>query len=77
MNEADTSSALDIPQFLKRDREEVIKVEAIKISYRQTKEGNVVSFRIHPNDNDRYIADMALGQNVLLGVAVIDSETNT
>lgn len=62
---------LTIPKFLQRDREEIVKVEAVKISYRQTKEGNVVSFRIHPNDNDRYIADMALGQLVLLGVAEV------
>lgn len=70
----DDYSDIEIPANLRREREEIIKVEAIKISYRQTKEGNVVSFRIHPNDNDRYIADMALGQNVLLGVAVIQTQ---
>lgn len=47
-------------------------IEAVKIAYRQTKEGNVVTFRLHPNDNEKHIAAMPLGTNVMLGIAEID-----
>lgn len=52
--------------------EDVIKVECIKIGYRQTKEGSVVSYRIHPDDPNRGIADMPLGTRVMLGVVEIE-----
>lgn len=52
--------------------ENPIACEAVKISYKQTKEGNIVTFRLHPSDQDKHIADMPLGTMVMLGVAKID-----
>ena len=52
-------------------RSEVKKVEAIKIAYKQAREGNVVTFRLHFDDDTRAIADLPLGSRVLLAVAEI------
>lgn len=51
--------------------DEVTKVEAIKLAFKQTKEGNVVTYRLHPDDLNREIADMPLGTRVILAVAEI------
>lgn len=47
------------------------KVEVIKCSYRQTKEGDVISFRIHPEDRNNDLANTPLGTRMLLAVAEI------
>lgn len=49
----------------------VIKVEAIKISYRQHNAGNIIAFRLHPDENDRAISNIKLGSPVVLVVAEI------
>jgi len=38
-----------------------VKFDAIKIGYKQDKEGFVVALRIHPNDDHQAIANAALG----------------
>lgn len=53
------------------ERSEVKKIEAIKLGYRQTSAGNVISFRLHPDDDTRAIADMPLGSRVLLAIAEV------
>ncbi len=50
---------------------EVIKVEAVKSSYRQTKTGVVISFTLHPDDDHKQLADMPIGMRVVLGAAEI------
>lgn len=50
------------------------KIEAIKLGYRQTKEGDVVSFRIHPADRNNDLANTPLGTRMLLAVAEIKDE---
>lgn len=50
--------------------------EAVKLSYRQTKDGLVVSFAIHPNDMPDDLATAALGTRYMLALAKIgDDET--
>lgn len=46
-----------------------VQVEAIKIGYRQAKEGDVITFRIHPSDYNMMIANLPLGTNVVLAIA--------
>lgn len=67
----DLTDLMDKMEPLMDERSEVKKVEAIKISYRQTSAGNVVSFRLHPDDDTRFIADMPLGARVILAVAEV------
>lgn len=50
---------------------ESLKVEAIKIGFKQSKEGDVVTYRLHPSDDVRQIAEMPLGTRVILAVAEI------
>jgi len=50
------------------------KVEAINISYKQTREGDVISFRIHPEDRNNDLANTPLGTRMLLAVAEIKDE---
>jgi hypothetical protein len=52
------------------------KCEAVKTAYRQTKEGMVISFAIHPSDLPPELALAPVGTRVLLAVAEIgDDET--
>lgn len=53
------------------DEHSFIKVEAIKIAFKQTKEGDVISFRIHPEDRNNDLANTPLGTRMLLAVAEI------
>lgn len=73
---ADTSALVRAENSTEREAtprgDDTIACEAIKISYRQTREGNVVSFRIHPDNSDKHIADLPLGVRVMLGVAIIE-----
>jgi hypothetical protein len=70
---------IDVPEFIQKAQEscpienhsEVKKVEAIKIAYKQAREGNVVTFRLHFDDDTRAIADLPLGSRVLLAVVEI------
>lgn len=48
-----------------------VRCEAIKTSYRQTKDGMVISFAIHPNDLPPELALAPVGTRVLLAVAEI------
>ncbi len=50
---------------------EVVKVEAVKTSYRQTKTGVVISFTLHPDDDHKQLADMQIGTRVVLAAAEI------
>ncbi|MDE2099145.1 MAG: hypothetical protein KGL39_17960 [Patescibacteria group bacterium] len=50
------------------------KLEVQKYAFRQTKNGTVVSFLIHPNDIVNEVALMPLGTRVLLAVAEISDE---
>lgn len=49
--------------------------EARKWSYRQTKEGVVVSLLIHPNDVPAELATSALGTIYMIGFAEVDPNT--
>lgn len=49
-----------------------MKVEAIKVGYKQTKEGDVVQFRIHPEDRVDELAVLPLGEIVTLDVKIAD-----
>lgn len=50
--------------------------EARKISYRQTKEGVVISFVLHPNEIPDSVATAALGTRYLLALVELnDDET--
>lgn len=51
-----------------------VKCEAVKVSYRQTKDGMVVAFAIHPNDMPSELALAPVGTRVLLAVAEITDE---
>lgn len=66
-----TFNQMNVRMPIDTSRSEVKKVEAIKLGYRQTSAGNVVSFRLHPDDDTRAIADLALGSRVMLAVAEI------
>ena len=48
--------------------------EAVKLSYRQTKDGLVVSFAIHPNDMPDDLATAALGTRYMLALAKIGDD---
>jgi hypothetical protein len=48
-----------------------VKCEAVKVSYRQNKDGMVVSFAIHPSDLPPELALAPVGTRVLLAVAEI------
>ena len=48
-----------------------VKVEAIKIAYKQSKAGDIISFRIHPSDYNQDLATAPLGTPVILAVAEI------
>lgn len=67
---------LAIPDFLKRSAPEhnFTTVEAVKVAYRQTKDGMVVSFAIHPSDMPGPLALAAVGTRMLLAVAEIKDE---
>lgn len=49
----------------------VVKMEAVKLSYRQNNAGNIVSFRLHPDEDDKSIANIKLGSLVCLVVVEI------
>jgi hypothetical protein len=51
-----------------------VKAEAVKVSYRQTKDGMVVAFAIHPNDMPPELALAPVGTRVLLAVAELTDE---
>jgi hypothetical protein len=54
-----------------------VKAEAVKVSYRQTKDGMVVAFAIHPNDMPPELALAPVGTRVLLAVAELTDEAPT
>lgn len=47
-------------------------VEAIKLSFKQHNEGDVISFRLHPDERCRSIAEMPLGTRVMLAIVEIE-----
>lgn len=49
-----------------------IRLEVCKISYKQTREGDVITFRIHPDDKNNDLANMPLGEIVTLVVTPSD-----
>lgn len=51
--------------------------EAIKIGYRQSKDGMVVSFAIHPNDVPGILASAKLGTRYMIGWAQIGDDEQT
>ena len=51
-----------------------ISCEARKISYRQSKDGLVVSFVVHPNDMPDALALAPLGQRYMLALAAIGDD---
>lgn len=51
-----------------------IHCEAVKVSYRQTKDGMVVSFAIHPNDMPSELALAPVGTRVVLAIAAIGDD---
>ena len=51
-----------------------VHCEARKVSYRQTKEGLVVAFVIHPNDMPDTLATAPLGQRYMLALAAIGDD---
>lgn len=51
-----------------------IHCEARKIAYRQTRDGLVVSFVIHPNDMPDTLATAPLGQRYMLALAAIGDD---
>lgn len=53
------------------DEHSFIKIEVVKISYKQTREGDVISFRIHPDDRNNDLANTPLGTRMLLAAAEI------
>jgi hypothetical protein len=48
--------------------------EAVKVSYRQTKDGMVVAFAIHPNDAPGDLATLKLGTRLMIGWAEIKDD---
>lgn len=71
MDDLETAMSMMSPISQPSSRSEVKKVEAIKIAYKQQREGNVVTFRLHFDDDTRFIADMPLGARVMLAVAEV------
>jgi hypothetical protein len=71
MDELETAMSMMKPIESDDVRSEVKKVEAIKLGFKQAREGNVVTFRLHFDDDTRFIADMPLGARVMLAVAEI------
>jgi hypothetical protein len=51
--------------------------EAVKVSYRQTKDGMVVAFAIHPNDAPGDLATLKLGTRLMIGWAEIKDDETT
>lgn len=49
------------------------KFEAIKIGWKQDKEGNVLTMRLHFDQDTSMLAMLPLGYNVLLAIAEIKS----
>lgn len=54
----------------------VIQVDAIKLAYRQNKDGFVVSFVIHPNDEHKKLANAAIGSQWQLRLVELDDDGN-
>lgn len=54
----------------------MITVDAIKYSYRQNKEGMVVSFVIHPNDAHGDLANAPIGSQWQLSLVPLDKDGN-
>ncbi len=55
-------------------RQVAISCEALKVAYRQTKDGMVVSFAIHPEDLPAELALLPVGTRVMLAVARIGDD---
>jgi len=53
-----------------------IQFDAIKIAYKQDREGFVVTFRIHPADDHRAIGDAAIGSQWQLTCVELDEDGN-
>ena len=52
------------------------KTEAKKYAYRQTKDGMVLSFVLHPDDVPKEIATAPIGQRYMVACAQIDDHEN-
>ena len=50
------------------------QVEAVKVAYRQTKDGMVVSFAIHPSDMPGPLALAPVGTRMLLAIAELKDD---
>lgn len=57
-------------------RENAMGCEARKIAYRQSKEGFVVSFAVHPNDVPDGLAVAAIGTRYMLALVEIGDDEN-
>jgi hypothetical protein len=53
-----------------------IKCDAIKTAYRQSKDGFVVSFAIHPQDMDPDLANAEIGSQWQLRLVPLDDNGN-
>jgi hypothetical protein len=51
-----------------------VKCEAVKVSYRQSKDGMIIAFAIHPNQLPPELALAPVGTRVLLAVAEFNPE---
>ncbi len=54
-----------------------IHCDAIKIAYRQTKDGFVVSFAIHPQDMPVVLANADIGSQWSLRLVELDEDGNS
>jgi len=53
------------------DEHSFLKVEAIKCAYKQSREGDIVTFRIQPQYYKKELATAPLGTRVMLAIAEI------
>ena len=54
----------------------MIKCDAVKIAYRQTKDGFVISLAIHPQDMDARLANADIGSQWQLTLTPLDEDGN-